>query len=405
MLWSPNQIGAIPFGGESQSFGFTASATDASAPQLRTTMDNLEYNHALTETTLPPIKMSGSVSDIDSSQVSIYYAIDKDIKPSTAAANPTRQLTTVTLGENDNTARNWVPFPGPQSSKSVPVIDNQQDLRTLASESTDGHTITLYAFDNGTPNKISNIQIIHVLANVHTTLHYYDLADSNKTDLLPPKTLVGIKGKAYDLTNKTYFPNPIITANAQYDLLPRTSSDWPSSVDGTFKADLPSVWIPYRKNPGTFGFNKTPDLYFGRHAINRKQQPTYKIASEDNPLIVEDNTGNPVWKLQMQASDFKSAAANATALPVSMMQYLRNDNSVIKLSHEPQEIARYVNLEDQSTSLGNDRLTNFDNVWWSDPATKKQQVQGPEIVQPEGATLKPGKYHADVTWTLQNTID
>lgn len=392
MLWSPAAVGSMSYGQASNDIGFNVGYDYSLAPSLRMDQDKVNYNPG-TEATLPPLNLSGQVQDYDSSQVKVYYTIDDPVTPANATQNVNRRLSTVSLSAANNSNANWVKFPGGQATPTAAAITNQTDLNKLAN-GVAGHTIYVYAFDNGATGKpanlVSNIARIDVPALSSVLLQYRD-QDGNV--LREDQTIRGSVGSTYDTGDLNLFPREILKDNMQYTL-----NSIPSGATGVINGNQ-IITLQYTKLEGTLGITAPEKLDFGSNQIVPGVN-TANIKSQDKPVEVTDTTGNPIWSLYMDTTPFTQSSS--AQVMDGIMKYRTIDNTLLNITTVPQKILSYGDVN--SAIVDNISTTNLDDFWWQESDGDRLQIGGP-ILQGDKDQLKGGSYQATITWTLQNSLD
>lgn len=119
------------------------------------------------------MKLRGTVNSTnpDTNYVNLYYLIDNPTIPTVDAQR--KPLGQVRIPTDQYQIESWVKFDNLQ-------ITNQDDLKTLASLRSQGHSIYIYGIDN---NKYqSNIVEIKVLPNAKVQIHYKCRNDKIRDD-------------------------------------------------------------------------------------------------------------------------------------------------------------------------------------------------------------------------------
>ncbi|WP_125588045.1 MucBP domain-containing protein [Companilactobacillus jidongensis] len=372
MYWNQDQMGPLDYGKSSPTLKYSVSASDNRAPFVRTDETELDYSSDKTEESLPNLDISGSVRDLDSSQVKVYYKIDDPVTTNG------KLLSTVNLTSADNIKPNWVDYPGDQTELSTSQITDSSDLKTLADPSTDGHTIYVYAEDNGSPTNenasVSNVESINIPANGSLKINYED-ADGNS--IKDSNTIYGQANSTYDVSDNNYFPKEI----GDYALV-----SMPSEISGVLQSGTNEATLKYIKL-GTVEIQSAPTLDYGQ---NDSAGGLVHIKNQTNSLRIKDTTNDHNWKLLLSTTKFVSDNNSLT----NIMKYLTSDGRLMNVDDSQSEVESYQD--------GYDDILNFDNFWWDNPTDKNEQIGGPMIQLPKNTM--PGKYNAVLSWTVNDSL-
>ena len=389
MVWSKNKIGALTFGQSSPTIGFETSSGAATAPTIRSDKEKLKYCYDVDKgEDLPPVKLSGSVNSTNKkvNYVKLYYLIDN---PTIPTVNTQRKyLTQVQISEHELTS--WAKFDNLQ-------VTDEDDLKTLNSPSSQGHSIYIYGIDN--LGYQSNIVEIKVLPNVKVSINYI----CGTQNIKDPNYFLKAKGETYDLNNTDYAPTKILFKGTYYKLSPNQTD-----LSGTVTTDLQEININYAE-VGSMAITQVPKLDFDTIALPPK--PTYyNIVTQTDDLQIK-TTGSIAWKLSMSAVPFSQGSETnqlGKADSLDGLLYYRKPNkesvlpnNPVPINTIPQEVSNSVDVASASETLGNTTTTNFRKVWW-DENNPPKQVNGPLLLPPNPFSHPMGTYHSTVTWTLDN---
>ena len=389
MTWSKNKIGALAFGQSSPTIGFETSSGAATAPTIRSDKEKLKYCYDTDKgEDLPPVKLSGTVNSTNEkvNYVKLYYLIDNPTIPT--ADTQRKSLGQVQINEHELTS--WAKFDNLQ-------ITDEDDLKTLATRESQGHSIYIYGIDD--QGYQSNIVEIKVLPNVNVTIHYKCGNDPIKSD----NYFLKAEGDSYNLNDTDYAPKSIVSNGIYYKLSPNQTD-----LSGTVTTDLQEININYAE-VGSMAITQVPKLDFDTIALPPK--PTYyNIVTQTDDLQIK-TTGSIVWKLSMSAVPFSQGSETnqlGKADSLDGLLYYRKPNKESVLPNNPlpintipQEVSNSVDVASASETLGNTTTTNFRKVWW-DENNPPKQVNGPLLLPPNPFSHPMGTYHSTVTWTLDN---
>ena len=389
MVWSKNKIGALNFGQSSPTIGFETSSSAATAPTIRSDKEKLKYCYDVDKgEDLPPVKLSGSVNSTNKkvNYVKLYYLIDNPTIPT--ADTQRKYLGQVKISEHELTS--WAKFDNLQ-------ITDEDDLKTLNSPSSQGHSIYIYGIDN--LEYQSNIVEIKVLPNVKVPIHYICGTQNIKGD----NYILKAEGDSYNLNDTDYAPKSIVSNGIHYKLSPNQTN-----LSGTVTTDLKEINIKYEE-VGSMAITQVPKLDFD--TITLPPKPTYyNIVTQTDDLQIK-TTGSIAWKLSMSAVSFSQGSETnqlGKADSLDRLLYYRKPNkesvlpnTPVPINTEPQEVSNSVDVASASVTNGNTTTTNFRNVWW-DKNNPPKQVNGPLLLPPNPFSHPTGTYHSTVTWTLDN---
>ena len=389
MTWSKNKIGALNFGQSSPTIGFETSSGAATAPTIRSDKEKLKYCYDVDKgEDLPPVKLSGSVNSTNKkvNYVKLYYLIDNPTIPT--ADTQRKYLGQVQISEHELTS--WTKFDNLQ-------ITDEDELKTLNSISSQGHSIYIYGIDN--LGYQSNIVEIKVLPNVKVPIHYICGTQNIKGD----NYILKAEGDSYNLNDTDYAPKSIVSNGIHYKLSPNQTN-----LSGTVTTDLKEINIKYEE-VGSMAITQVPKLDFD--TITLPPKPTYyNIVTQTDDLQIK-TTGSIAWKLSMSAVSFSQGSetnqlGKADSLDGLLYYRKPNKDSVlpntpVPINTEPQEVSNSVDVASASVTNGNTTTTNFRNVWW-DKNNPPKQVNGPLLLPPNPFSHPTGTYHSTVTWTLDN---
>ena len=299
-----------------------------------------------------------------------------------------KYLGQVQISEHELTS--WAKFDNLQ-------ITNKEELTTLATPDSQGHSIYIYGIDD--QGYQSNIVEIKVLPNVNVTIHYKCGNDPIKSDNYFLKT----EGDSYNLNDTDYAPKSIVSNGIHYKLSPNQTN-----LSGTVTTDLKEININYAE-AGSMAITQVPKLDFDTIALPPK--PTYyNIVTQTDDLQIK-TTGSIVWKLSMSAVPFSQGSETnqlGKADSFDGLLYYRKPNkesvlpnNPVPINTIPQEVSNSVDVASASETLGNTTTTNFRKVWW-DENNPPKQVNGPLLLPPNPFSHPMGTYHSTVTWTLDN---
>ena len=389
MTWSKNKIGALTFGQSSPTIGFETSSGAATAPTIRSDKEKLKYCYDVDKgEDLPPVKLSGSVNSTNKqvNYIKLYYLIDDPTIPSSNTQR--KSLGQVQINEHELTS--WVKFDNLQ-------ITNKEELTTLATPDSQGHSIYIYGIDN--LGYQSNIVEIKVLPNVKVPIHYKCGTESIKDD----NYILKAEGDSYNLNDTDYAPNSIVSNGIHYKLSPNQTN-----LSGTVTTDLQEINIKYEE-VGSMAITQVPKLDFD--TITLPPKPTYyNIVTQTDDLQIK-TTGSIAWKLSMSAVPFSQGSETnqlGKADSLDGLLYYRKPNkesvlpnTPVPINTEPKEVSNSVDVASASVINDNTTTTNFRNVWW-DKNNPPKQVNGPLLLPPNPFFHPMGTYHSTVTWTLDN---
>ena len=389
MTWSKNKIGALNFGQSSPTIGFETSSGAATAPTIRSDKEKLKYCYDVDKgEDLPPVKLSGSVNSTNKkvNYVKLYYLIDNPTIPT--ADTQRKYLTQVQISEHELTS--WAKFDNLQ-------ITDEEDLKTLNSPSSQGHSIYIYGIDD--QGYQSNIVEIKVLPNVKVPIHYKCGTQNIKGD----NYILKAEGDSYNLNDTDYAPKSIVSNGIHYKLSPNQTN-----LSGTVTTDLQEININYEE-VGSMAITQVPKLDFD--TITLPPKPTYyNIVTQTDDLQIK-TTGSIAWKLSMSAVPFyRVTEDNQLDIKDSLegLLYYRKPNkdsvlpnNPLPINTEPKEVSNSVDVASASVINGNTTTTNFRKVWW-DKNNPPKQVNGPLLLPPNPFSRPMGTYHSTVTWTLDN---
>ena len=391
MTWSKNKIGALAFGQSSPTIGFETSSGAATAPTIRSDKEKLKYCHDIDKgEDLPPVKLSGTVNSTNKqvNYVKLYYLIDNPTIPT--ADTQRKSLGQVQINEHELTS--WAKFDNLQ-------ITDEDDLKTLATRESQGHSIYIYGIDD--QGYQSNIVEIKVLPNVNVTIHYKCGNDPIKSD----NYFLKAKGDSYNLNDTDYAPKSIVSNGIHYKLSPNQTN-----LIGTVTTGLKEITIQYDVADG-MAITQVPKLDFGKILLLPKPK-YYNIVTQTDDLQIKA-TNSLAWKLSMSADPFYRVTENnqldkADSLDGLLYYHRLNKDSVlpnnpVPINTEPKEVSNSGDVASASETLGNTTTTNFRNVWWERDQDKHlKQVSGPLLLPPSSLRHPQATYHSTVTWTLDN---
>ena len=391
MTWSKNKIGALNFGQSSPTIGFETSSGAATAPTIRSDKEKLKYCYDVDKgEDLPPVKLSGSVNSTNKkvNYVKLYYLIDNPTIPT--ADTQRKYLTQVQISEHELTS--WAKFDNLQ-------ITDEDDLKTLATRESQGHSIYIYGIDD--QGYQSNIVEIKVLPNVNVTIHYKCGNDPIKSD----NYFLKAEGDSYNLNDTDYAPKSVVSNGIHYKLSPNQTN-----LSGTVTTGLKEITIQYDVADG-MAITQVPKLDFGKILLLPKPK-YYNIVTQTDDLQIKA-TNSLAWKLSMSADPFYLVTENnqldkADSLDGLLYYHRLNKDSVlpnnpVPINTEPKEVSNSVDVASASETLGNTTTTNFRNVWWERDQDKHlKQVSGPLLLPPSSLRHPQATYHSTVTWTLDN---
>ena len=393
MTWSKNKIGALAFGQSSPTIGFDTSSSAALAPTIRSDKEELTYCHDIDKgEDLPPVSLSGAVNSTNKNThyVKLYYSIDQI--PTANAKG--KSLVQVNIPSDQHKVTSWVKYDNLQ-------ITNKEELTTLATPDSEGHSIYIYGIDN--LGYQSNIVEIKVLPNVKVPIHYICGTQNIKGDNYFLKT----EGDSYNLNNTDYAPTKILFKGTYYKLSPNQTN-----LSGTVTTDLKEININYEK-AGSVAITQVPKLDFGKIMLLPKLT-YYNIVTQTGDLqITNDTTDPPSWKLYMSADPFYRVTKDNQLDKNDSLKgllYYRKPNKESVLPNNPvpinttlQEVSSYADLAaSDSETQGNTTTTNFRKVWWDSSKTPPEQVSGPLLLSPSSLKLPQANYRSTVTWSLDN---
>ena len=391
MVWSKNKIGALNFGQSSPTIGFETSSGAATAPTIRSKEGPLTYCYDTDKgKDLPPVKLSGTVNSTNQqvNYVKLYYLIDDPKIPSSDTQR--KPLGQVQINGHELTS--WAKFDNLQ-------ITDEDDLKTLNSPSSQGHSIYIYGIDN--LEYQSNIVEIKVLPNVKVPIHYICGTQNIKGD----NYILKAEGDSYNLNNTDYAPTKILFKGTYYKL-----STNQTDLSGTVTTDLQEINIKYEK-AGSVAITQVPKLDFGKIMLLPK--PTYyNIVTQTGDLQIK-TTGSIAWKLCMSADPFYRVTEDNQLDKNDSLEgllYYRKPskdsvlpNNPVPINTIPQEVSSYADLAaSASETQGNTTTTNFRNVWWDSSKTPPKQVSGPLLLPPSSLKHPQATYRSTVTWSLVN---
>ena len=393
MTWSKNKIGALAFGQSSPTIGFETSSSAALAPTIRTKEGPLTYCHDVDKVEdLPPMSLSGAVNSTNKNThyVNLYYSIDQ-----IPTANTQRKpLGQVNIPTDQHQIGSWVQFDNLQ-------ITPPDDLKTLATRNSQGHSIYIYGIDD--QGYQSNIVEIKVLPNVKVPINYI----CGTQNIKDPNYFLKSKGETYDLNNTDYAPTKILFKGTYYKLSPNQTD-----LSGTVTTDLQEISIKYEK-AGSVAITQVPKLDFGKILLLPK--PTYyNIVTQTGDLqITNDTIDPPFWKLCMSADPFyrvtKDNQLDKNDSLDGLLYYHKSSkdsvlpNNPVPINTIPQEVSSYADLAaSASETQGNTTTTNFRKVWWDSSKTPPKQVSGPLLLPPSSLKHPQATYRSTVTWSLVN---
>ena len=393
MVWSKNKIGALNFGQSSPTIGFETSSGAATAPTIRSKEGPLTYCYDTDKgKDLPPVKLSGTVNSTNQqvNYVKLYYLIDDPKIPSSDTQR--KPLGQVQINGHELTS--WAKFDNLQ-------ITDEDDLKTLNSPNSQGHSIYIYGIDD--QGYQSNIVEIKVLPNVKVPINYI----CGTQNIKDPNYFLKSKGETYDLNNTDYAPTKILFKGTYYKL-----STNQTDLSGTVTTDLQEINIKYEK-AGSVAITQVPKLDFGKIMLLPK--PTYyNIVTQTGDLqITNDTIDPPFWKLRMSADPFYRVTEDNQLDKNDSLEgllYYRKPskdsvlpNNPVPINTIPQEVSSYADLAaSASETQGNTTTTNFRNVWWDSSKTPPKQVSGPLLLPPSSLKHPQATYRSTVTWSLVN---
>ena len=390
MVWSKNKIGALNFGQSSPTIGFETSSGAATAPTIRSKEGPLTYCYDTDKgEDLPPVKLSGTVNSTNQqvNYVKLYYLIDDPKIPSSDTQR--KPLGQVQINEHELTS--WAKFDNLQ-------ITDEDDLKTLNSPNSQGHSIYIYGIDN--KGYQSNIVEIKVLPNVKVPIHYICGTQNIKGD----NYILKAEGDSYNLNDTDYAPKSIVSNGIYYKLSPNQTN-----LSGTVTTDLKEININYAE-AGSMAITQVPKLDFDTIALPPK--PTYyNIVTQTDDLQIK-TTGSIAWKLSMSAVPFYRVTEDnqlGKADSLDGLLYYRKPskesvlpNNPVPINTEPKEVSNSGDVASASETLGNTTTTNFRNVWWDSSKTPPKQVSGPLLLPPSSLKHPQAIYRSTVTWSLDN---
>ena len=393
MTWSKNKIGALNFGQSSPTIGFETSSSAATAPTIRSDKEKLKYCYDVDKgEDLPPVKLSGTVNSTNKKvhYVKLYYLIDNPTIPT--ADTQRKYLGQVKISEHELTS--WAKFDNLQ-------ITDEDDLKTLNSPNSQGHSIYIYGIDD--QGYQSNIVETKVLPNVKVPIHYKCGTESIKAD----NYILKAEGDSYNLNNTDYAPTKILFKGTYYKL-----STNQTDLSGTVTTDLQGINIKYEK-AGSVAITQVPKLDFGKILLLPKLT-YYNIATQTGDLqITNDTIDPPFWKLRMSADPFyrvtEDNQLDKNDSLKGLLYYRKSSkdsvlpNNPVPINTTPQEVSSYADLAaSASETQGNTTTTNFRNVWWDSSKTPPKQVSGPLLLPPSSLKHPQATYRSTVTWSLVN---
>ena len=393
MTWSKNKIGALNFGQSSPTIGFETSSSAATAPTIRSDKEKLKYCYDVDKgEDLPPVKLSGTVNSTNRKvhYVKLYYLIDNPTIPT--ADTQRKYLGQVKISEHELTS--WAKFDNLQ-------ITDEDDLKTLNSPNSQGHSIYIYGIDD--QGYQSNIVETKVLPNVKVPIHYKCGTESIKAD----NYILKAEGDSYNLNNTDYAPTKILFKGTYYKL-----STNQTDLSGTVTTDLQGINIKYEK-AGSVAITQVPKLDFGKILLLPKLT-YYNIATQTGDLqITNDTIDPPFWKLRMSADPFyrvtEDNQLDKNDSLKGLLYYRKSSkdsvlpNNPVPINTTPQEVSSYADLAaSASETQGNTTTTNFRNVWWDSSKTPPKQVSGPLLLPPSSLKHPQATYRSTVTWSLVN---
>ena len=393
MIWAPSKIGALAFGQSSPTIGFETSSGAATAPTIRSDKEKLKYCYDTDKgEDLPPVKLSGTVNSTNEkvNYVKLYYLIDNPTIPT--ADTQRKSLGQVQINEHEHELTSWAKFDNLQ-------ITDEDDLKTLATRESQGHSIYIYGIDD--QGYQSNIVEIKVLPNVNMTIHYKCGNDPIKSD----NYFLKAEGDSYNLNDTDYAPNSVVSNGIHYKLSPNQTN-----LSGTVTTGLKEITIQYDVADG-MAITQVPKLDFGKILLLPKPK-YYNIVTQTDDLQIKA-TNSLAWKLSMSADPFYLVTENnqldkADSLDGLLYYHRLNKDSVlpnnpVPINTEPKEVSNSVDVASASETLGNTTTTNFRNVWWERDQDKHlKQVSGPLLLPPSSLRHPQATYHSTVTWTLDN---
>lgn len=393
MTWSKNKIGALAFGQSSPTIGFDTSSSAALAPNIRSKEGPLTYCHDVDKVEdLPPMSLSGAVNSTNPSThyVNLYYSIDQI--PTANAQG--KYLGQVKIPTNQHKIDSWVQFDNLQ-------ITSPDDLKTLATRNSQGHSIYIYGIDD--QGYQSNTVEIKVLPNVKVPINYM----CGTQNIKDPNYFLKSKGETYDLNNTDYAPTKILFKGTYYKLSPNQTD-----LSGTVTTDLQEISIKYEK-AGSVAITQVPKLDFGKIMLLPK--PTYYniVTQTDDLQITNDTIDPPFWKLRMSADPFYRVTEDNQLDKNDSLKgllYYRKpskdsvlSNNPVPINTTPQEVSGYADLAaSASETQGNTTTTSFQKVWWDSSKTPPKQVSGPLLLPPSSLKHPQATYRSTVTWSLVN---
>ena len=390
MTWSKNKIGALTFGQSSPTIGFETSSGAATAPTIRSDKEKLKYCYDVDKgEDLPPVKLSGSVNSTNKqvNYIKLYYLIDDPTIPSSDTQR--KPLGQVQINEHELTS--WAKFDNLQ-------ITDEDDLKTLNSPNSQGHSIYIYGIDN--KGYQSNIVEIKVLPNVKVSINYIC---GNQT-IKEPNYILKTEGDSYNLNDTDYAPKSIVSNGIHYKLSPNQTN-----LSGTVTTDLQEININYEK-VGSMAITQVPKLDFD--TITLPPKPTYyNIVTQTDDLQIK-TTGLIAWKLSMSADPFyrvtKDNQLDKNDSLDGLLYYRKPNkdsvlpNNPVPINTEPKEVSNSVDVASASVTNGNTTTTNFRNVWWDSSKTPPEQISGPLLLPPSSLRHPQATYRSTVTWSLVN---
>ena len=302
-----------------------------------------------------------------------------------------KYLGQVQISEHELTS--WAKFDNLQ-------ITNKEELTTLATPDSQGHSIYIYGIDD--QGYQSNIVEIKVLPNVNVTIHYKCGNDPIKSDNYFLKT----EGDSYNLNDTDYAPKSIVSNGIHYKLSPNQTN-----LIGTVTTGLKEITIQYDVADG-MAITQVPKLDFGKILLLPKPK-YYNIVTQTDDLQIKA-TNSLAWKLSMSADPFYRVTENnqldkADSLD-GLLYYRKSSkdsvlpNNPVPINTIPQEVSSYADLAaSASETQGNTTTTNFRKVWWDSSKTPPEQVSGPLLLPPSSLKHPQATYRSTVTWSLVNS--
>ena len=338
------------------------------------------------------MKLSGTVNSTNKqvNYVKLYYLIDNPTIPT--ADTQRKYLGQVKISEHELTS--WAKFDNLQ-------ITDEDDLKTLNSPNSQGHSIYIYGIDD--QGYQSNIVETKVLPNVKVPIHYICGTQNIKGD----NYILKAEGDSYNLNNTDYAPTKILFKGTYYKLSPNQTD-----LSGTVTTDLQEINIKYEK-AGSVAITQVPKLDFGKILLLPK--PTYyNIVTQTGDLqITNDTIDPPFWKLCMSADPFyrvtKDNQLDKNDSLDGLLYYRKSSkdsvlpNNPVPINTIPQEVSSYADLAASvSETQGNTTTTSFQKVWWDSSKTPPKQVSGPLLLPPSSLKHPQATYRSTVTWSLVN---